>query len=58
MLTADCGYYLPPYKSVNIYFMKAIMAKEKNAVKTSNIKYIYAPQYASLSIQNILDFAA
>ena len=33
------------------------MAKEKNAIKTSNVKYIYAPQYASLSIQHILDFA-
>ena len=58
LLTIDCGLYLPPYKAVNIYFMKAVMEKEKRAIKVADVKYLFAPQYKSLSIPKLLEFAA
>ena len=58
LLTVDVGYYLPPYKSINVYFMKDLMAKRKRAIKINDVKHLYAPQYDSLSISKILDFAA
>ena len=51
------GLYLPPFKSVNIYFMKSVMAREKRAVKTDRVRHIYAPQYDSLSLEKIFAFA-
>ena len=27
LLTVDCGFYLPEFQCINIYFMKAIMGK-------------------------------
>ena len=57
LLTVDAGYYLPSFKTINCYFMKALIAGEKKAIKTAEVKYIYAPQYASLSVQRILQFA-
>ena len=43
LLTIDCGLYLPPYKSVNIYFMKEVMAMKKKAIKSKDVQHIYAP---------------
>ena len=53
----DCGFFLPPYKSSNVYFFKDIMAKRKRAIKVSDVAYLYAPQYEDLSCAKILDFA-
>ena len=58
LLTVDVGYYLPPYKCINVYFMKALMSRKKKALKTTDIKHLYAPQYDSLSVSKLLDFAA
>ena len=58
LLTVDVGYYLPPYKSINVYFMKDLMAKRKKAIKINDVKHLYAPQYDSLSVSKLLDFAA
>lgn len=38
--------------------MKALMARKKKALKTSDMKYLYAPQYDTLSISKLLDYAA
>ena len=54
----DCGLYLPPFKCVNIYFIKSIMCKQKRAIKTSAVKYMFAPQYDTLSIEKILAFSS
>ena len=37
--------------------MKALIAKKKKAIKTEAVKYLYAPQYSSLSLQKVLEFA-
>ena len=50
--------YLPAYKCTNVYWIKDIMRGKKKAIKTSEVKYLYAPQYDSLSISKLLDFAA
>ena len=57
LLTVDCGLYMPPFKSVNVYFMKSIMNMERKAIKKNAVKYIFAPQYDTLSIEKILEFA-
>lgn len=49
---------MPPFKTVNIYFMKAVMCRQKRAIKASAVKYIFAPQYETLSIEKILTFAS
>ena len=43
LLTVDVGYYLPQYKCINVYFMKALMSRKKKALKTTDIKHLYAP---------------
>ena len=57
MLTVDCGLYLPHYKTINIYFMKALLMKKKKAIKTSVIKHLNVPQYSTLSVEKCLEFA-
>ena len=37
LLTVDAGLYLPPFKSVNIYFMKEIMSMKKKALKSKDV---------------------
>ena len=49
---------MPPLQCVNVYFMKALLAGTKKALKTEAVKVLYAPQYESLSIKQLLDFAA
>ena len=58
LLTVDVGLYLPCYKVINVYFMKALMSGKKKAVKIANMKYLYAPQYTSLSVEKLLAFAS
>ena len=43
LLTIDAGLYMPNYKAINIYFMKAVVAGQKKAVKTADVKYLYCP---------------
>ena len=43
---------------VNVYFMKALLAGTKKALKTEAVKVLYAPQYESLAISKLLDFVA
>ena len=54
----DCGYYLPPYKTVSVYWMKDLMARKRKAIKTSKIQTLNVPQYETLSIKRLLEFAA
>ena len=49
---------MPPIQCINIYFMKEILAMKKKALKTDAVKVFYAPQYESLSVDKLLDFAA
>ena len=58
LLTVDVGLYLPPYKCLNVYFMKALVAGKKKAIKTTAVRHLYAPQYDTLSVGKLLDFAA
>lgn len=36
--------------------MKLIVCMKKKALKTSEVKHLYAPQYSSLSIKELLQF--
>ena len=53
LLTVDAGLYLPPFKSVNIYFMKEVMAMKKKAIKSKDVQHIFAPQYETLTCAKI-----
>ena len=57
LLTVDVGFYLPSYKTINVYFMKDIMAKRKKAIKNADLCYLYAPQYEELTSAKIIAFA-
>ena len=37
--------------------MKDILARKKRALKTAEVQYLYAPQYETLSIDKMLNFA-
>ena len=52
------GYYLPHYKVVSVYWMKDLLSKKRKAIKTSEIQTLNVPQYESLSIKKMLDFAS
>ncbi len=58
LLTVDVGCYLPHYETITIYFMKDILAGKKKALKVSEMKYLFVPQYESLSVKRILEFAS
>jgi hypothetical protein len=53
----ECGFYLPDPNTINVYFMKEIMNRERRAIKAADMKYMYVPMYDSLSIKNMLEFA-
>ena len=57
LLTVDVGLYLPPYKTINIYFVKDILARRKKAIKNADVSHLYVPQYESLTIPKMLEFA-
>ena len=48
---------MPPFQSVNVYFMKEIVSGQKQALRVTDIKHLYAPMYESLSTDKILAFA-
>ena len=56
LLTVEVGYSLPDFNTINVYFMKEIINKQKKAIKVNNMKYLFVPQYASLSVCKILAF--
>ena len=45
LLAVYCNFYLSPYKFVDVYYMKAVIEKQKKAVKMAKVKYLYVPQY-------------
>jgi hypothetical protein len=44
---------LPPYEVVTIYHLKDLIAGKKKTMSTDNVKYLYCPQYNSLSLKKI-----
>ena len=58
LLTVDCGYYLPSYKTINIYFMKMILSSKRKAIKNKDIRWLTVPQYEELTTGKILEFCA
>lgn len=42
-MTVDIGLYMPPPKSVTIYFIKDVLSKTKSAIKVADVKHLYAP---------------
>ena len=49
---------MPSYKTVSVYWMKDLLSKKKKAIKASEVQTLNVPQYESLSIKKLLDFAA
>ena len=56
LLTVDCGYYLPSYKTINIYFMKLILSCKRKAIKNQDVRWLTVPQYEELTTSKILEF--
>ena len=54
----DLGLYMPAYKTVSVYWMKDLLSKKKKAIKASEVQTLSVPQYETLSIKKMLDFAA
>ena len=57
LLTVDVGYYLPTFTTINVFFMKDILSMRKKAIKVTEVKHLYVPQYESLSCAKILEYA-
>ena len=55
LLTVDAGLYLPPFKCINIYFVKEVMAMKKKAIKSKHVLHIFAPQYEMLTCEKIYE---
>lgn len=53
----DAGLYLADYSTINIYFMKEVLADRKRAVPAKLIKHLFVPQYKNLTMARLLDFA-
>ena len=56
MLTVDCGYYLPSYKTITIYFMKLILSAQRKAIKNKDVRWLTVPQYEELTTAKLLKF--
>ena len=42
-LASDVGIYLPPYDNVTIYFLRELMNKKKEMLRTTQIRTIHVP---------------
>ena len=42
-LASDVGIYLPPYDNVTIYFLRELMNKKKEMLRTMQIRTIHVP---------------
>ena len=45
-------------ENVTIYFLKAIIHRQKKYLKNDQVKTLYVPQYEGLAIKDILEFAS
>jgi hypothetical protein len=43
-----CGFYLPDPNTINVYFMKEIMKKERRVIKAADMTLKYGTMYDSL----------
>ena len=57
VLTHECGYYLPAEPTVTAWFCKELMRGERTRIKRSEHVSIHIPQYDSLAIEDIMDYA-
>ena len=67
-LTVDGDVYLPPYETITVYFLKAILAGAKQCkstdpdltflidVRQSSLRHVSVPQYDGLSVEKMLLF--
>ena len=58
LLTVDCKFYLPDYRSITVFFMKDLLSGERKALKLDEVKHLYVPYYKSLTIESMLGFCA
>lgn len=68
-LTVECKFYLPPYDTLTIYFLKDLVTGAKKgrvamfnrhvclALKCDSFKYIYCPQYEGISVKAMMENA-
>ena len=57
LLVCELGYYLPAHTCLNGYFYKDLLSKAKRAIKCEEVAVIQVPQYETLTIAKILEFA-
>jgi len=48
---------MPPFHTINVYFLKQILNMTKKAVKSDKVKVLYVPQYETLSSEIMLEWA-
>ena len=67
-LSVECLAYLPPPQTINIYYLKGVLNGKikcksnftsnilcKLVVTCSEVQYLFVPQYASLTIEKLLE---
>ena len=57
LLTVEAGKYLPEMHTINVYYMKQILAKKKRSIKIDQVRHLYVKQYEELTISKILEYA-
>ena len=45
LLTVEAGKYLPEMHTINVYYMKQILAKKKRSIKIGEVRHLYVKQY-------------
>ena len=56
-LTNDCRVYLPGYETVTVWHMRDIVANKRSKIKCQDVKHIIIPQFESLAIADLLEYA-
>ena len=57
LLSMDANVYLPAYEVVTIYNMRDLMCNVRWRIKCHKIHHINVPQYAGLSIEEMMAWA-
>ena len=57
-MTYECGIYLPKPKSVTVWYMKDILARDRKMVFSKDIQHVNIPYFPGLRVQDLMDFAS
>ena len=56
-LATECGIYLDSYETMSIFHLKDIISGSRQHIKSKDVKFCHVPQFSSLSVEKMLEFA-